>query len=166
MSKAGLKAGLIGGAIVAVLQLVEIIPISCVGFFICLLGWATYVGAGVLAAYWLPIPRSAGDGAGAGAIAGVVAGILGGIFGMIVSAIQFALLGGAEAVAQIPQEIVDILEALGLGNMDIDPGMLTGGAATIVSMIGFSVICCIGGMVIAAVLGAIGGAVFASAQSE
>ena len=161
MSKAGLKAGLIGGAIVAVLQLVEIIPILCVGFFICLLSWATYVGAGVLAAYWLPIPRSAGDGAGAGAIAGVVTGILGGIFGMIVTALQFAITGGGAAIAQMPPELLDLF-----GDMDIDPGMFTSGAVTIGAVLGISAICCVGSMVIAAALGAIGGAVFASAQSE
>jgi len=161
MSKAGLKAGIIGGVIVAVLQLMGLIPIPCAGCFICLLGWAVYVGAGALAAYWLPTPRSAGDGAGAGAIAGVVTGLVGGIFGMIVSAIQFAFLGGAEVISQIPPELMDLF-----GDMDIDPGIFTGGAATIGAVLGTSALCCIGGMVLAAVLGAIGGVIFASTQSE
>jgi hypothetical protein len=162
MSKAGLKAGLIGGAIVAVLQLVGIIPIPCVGCFICLLGWATYVGAGVLAAYWLPIPRSAGDGAGAGAIAGVLTGIIGGIFGMIAAALQFAITGSSAAITQMPPELLDLF-----GDMDIDPGMFfTRGSVTIGAVLGISAICCVGSMVIAAALGAIGGAVFASMQSE
>lgn len=158
MSQTGLKAGLIGGAIVAVLQLVGIIPVPCVGCFILLLGWATYVGAGVLAAYWLPTPRSAGDGAGAGAIAGVVSGIIGGIFGMIASGIQFAIRGGSAAVlSQIPQEFLDALTEIGL-----DPAMFT----SIGAVLGIGAFCCVLGMVIAAVLGAIGGAIFASAQSE
>lgn len=156
MSKAGLKAGLIGGAIVAVLQLVGLIP--CVGCFTLLLGWATYVVAGVLAAYWLPTPRSAGDGAGAGAIAGVVTGIIGGIFGMIVAGIQFTITGGSAAVmSQIPQESLDALREAGM-----DPAMFT----NIGAVLGISAVCCVLGMAIAAALGAIGGAVFAAVQSE
>lgn len=161
MSQAGLKAGLIGGAVAAVLQLVGLIPFGCLGFFICLLILAVYVGTGVLAAYWLPIPRSAGDGAGAGAIAGVVAGIIGGIFSMIVSAIQFVITdGGAAIVSQMPPETLDILRDAG-----VNPSMFSG-AAGIGAVLAVGVLCCVGGMVFAAVLGAIGGAVFAAAQSE
>lgn len=158
MSKAGLKAGLIGGGIAAVLQLLGLIPIPCLGCFLCLVMLAVYVGAGVLAAFWLPVPRSAGDGAGAGAIAGVVSGIIGGILGMIVSAIQFAIIGGSAAIlSQIPQESLDALRDAG-----VDPGTFT----SIGAVIGAGALCCVGGMVIAAALGAVGGAVFAAAQSD
>jgi len=161
MSKAGLKAGLIGGGIVAVLQLLGLIPIPCLGCFLCLVILAVYVGAGVLAAFWLPIPRSAGDGAGAGAIAGVVAGIIGGVLGMIVSAIQFAITGGGAAImSQIPQESLDALRDAG-----VDPGLFTG-ATSIGAVIGVGALCCVGSMVIAAALGAVGGAVFAGMQSD
>jgi len=158
MSKAGLKAGLVGGGIVAVLQLLGLIPIPCLGCTLCLIILAVYVGAGVLAAFWLPIPRSAGDGAGAGAIAGVVSGIIGGVFGMIVSAIQFAITGGSAAIlSQIPQESLDALRDVG-----VDPGMFT----SIGAVIGIGALCCVGSMVIAAALGAVGGAVFAAMQSD
>lgn len=156
MSKAGLKAGLIGGAIVAVLQLLGLIP--CVGCFTWILAWITYAGAGVLAAYWLPTPRSAGDGAGAGAIAGVVTGIVDGIFGTIADGIQFAISGGSAAIlSQLPQEYLDTLTEAGL-----DPAMFT----SLGAVLGISTFCCVVGMILAAVLGAIGGAIFASVQSE
>jgi hypothetical protein len=155
MSQAGLKAGLIGGAIVAVLQLVGLIP--CVGCITWLLGWAIYVGAGVLAAFWLPAPRSTGDGAGAGAIAGAITGVIGGIFGMIASGIQFAFTDSAAILSQIPQESLDALRDVGM-----DPAMFTSIGFTL----GVSAFCCLVGMVIAVVLGAIGGAIFAAVQSE
>jgi hypothetical protein len=158
MSRAGLKAGLIGGAIVAVLQLAGFITSDCLGYFVCIFGWATYAGAGVLAAYWLPIPRSVGDGAGAGAIAGLVTGVIGGISNMIVSGLQFAITGGSAAIlSQIPQESLDAIRDAGL-----DPAMFTG----IGFVLSVGAFCCLVGMVIAVALGAIGGAVFAAVQSE
>jgi len=161
VSKAGLKAGLIGGAVVAVLQLLGLVPIPCLGCFLCLVMFAVYVGAGALAAYWLPVPRTTGDGAGAGAIAGVVTGIIGGILGMIVSAIQFTITGGGAAIlSQIPQESLDALRDAG-----VDPSWLTG-ATSIGAAVGVGAICCVVGMVIAAALGAVGGAVLAGVQSD
>ena len=86
MMSASLKAGLIGGAIALVLSVVAgIIP--CVGCITSVLMLLVYVGAGALAAFWLPAPRSAGPGAGAGAIAGVITSLVGGVVSMIVSAI-------------------------------------------------------------------------------
>ena len=155
MSKAGLKAGLVGGAVMFVLQLIGLIP--CAGCFTWILGFAAYAGAGVLAAYWLPTPRSAGDGAGAGAIAGILSGVIGGIFGMILSGIQFALTDSAAIMSQIPQESLDAMREAGM-----NPEMFA--SAGFVLLIGS--LCCVIGMVIAAVLGAIGGAIFASVQSE
>ena len=161
MSQAGLKAGLIGGAIIAVLQLVGLIPNIFLSCCTCLVILAACVGTGVLAAYWLPIPRSAGDGAGAGAIAGVVAGIIAGIFGMIITALQFVIFGGTAGVlARMPPEFFDAMRDAGM-----DPNTF-GGAASIGGVIGASALCCIVGMVFAAVLGAIGGAILAAMQSE
>ncbi len=161
MSQAGLKAGLIGGVIVAVLQMLGLIQITCVLCALCLLILATYVGTGALAGFWLPIPRRAGDGAGAGAIAGVVTGVIHGIFGMIISAIQFVITGGSAAVlSQMPQESLDALNELGM-----DPSLFTG-AASIGGVLLLGALCCVFYIVLAAVLGAIGGAVFAAVQSE
>jgi len=158
MSQAGLKAGVIGGVIVAVLQLVGLIPTVCLGCFVWIFTWITYLGAGALAAYWLPTPRTAGDGAGTGAIAGIVTAIIGGVFGMIVSGIQFAISGGSAAImAQIPQESLDMLRDAGL-----DPATFT----SLGFVLGASALCCVVGIVLAAVLGAIGGAILAAAQKE
>lgn len=153
MSQAGLKAGLVGGA-VAVLVAVLGAVVPCFG---CL-SWVVYVGAGALAAYWLTPPRSAGDGAGAGAIAGVIAGLVGGIVSTIMAAVMFAIRGGtAAALGQIPPDVMQ-----GLYEAGIDPSMF----ASIGGVVGISAVCCVIGFIIAAVLGAIGGAIFAAVKSE
>ncbi len=139
-----LKAGLAGGSVVAVLQLVGLIP--CVGCLTSLLSWVTHVGAGVLSAYWLPIPRSAG----VGALAGLVTGIIGGIFGMVASGIQFAITDSASVLSQIPQESLDALTAAGM-NL---PTYNSIGAVIVVGAL-----CWVVGMIIGAVLGAISGRV-------
>ena len=159
MLQAGIKGGLVGGAIAAVLQFAGLI--QCVGCFTCFLVYVVYVAAGVLAAYWLPIPRSAGDGAGAGALAGVLAGVIGGIFGMMASAVQFLFLDGSQAISQLPQEFWDMF-----GDMDIDPNMFASAEVTIGAVLISGTLCCVVGMVIAAVLGALGGAVFAAAKTD
>jgi hypothetical protein len=152
---AGLKAGLIGGAIVAVLQFAGLIP--CVDCFTWLLALVVYVGAGVLAAYWLPAPRDAGGGAGAGAVAGVVSAIIGGIFGMIASGIQFVLTDTAAILAQMPEESLRALRDAGM-----DPQVFTSLEFTLAA----SGVCCVVVIFIAAVLGALGGGVFAAMQNE
>ena len=153
MSQAGLKAGLVGGAVAVVVAVLGAV-IPCLG---CL-SWLVYIGAGALAAYWLAPPRSAGDGAGAGAIAGVVTGIIGGIVSTIMAAVMFAIKGGATAVTgQIPPDVMRQLAEAG-----IDPTIF----ASIGGVIGISAVCCIVGFIIAAILGAIGGAIFAAVKSE
>jgi len=155
MSNQGLKAGLIGGAVVAVLQFVGLIPF--VGCCTWLLVFLAYLGAGALAAYWLTPPRTAGGGAGVGAVAGLVTAIIGGIFGMIATGLQFALTDTASILAQMPRESLDALRDAGM-----DPALFT----SPVMGIAVSGVCCLVGMVIAAALGAIGGAIFAAVRSE
>ena len=159
MTQAGLKAGAVGAGAVIVLNLIGLIP--CVGCFTCILGLLAYVGAGALAAYWLPPVRTAGEGAGAGAIAGVVVGIVGGIVNMVISALQFAISGGPGAMmgqmSQLPPEVMSQLYEAGL-----DPMMF----ASIGGVLGVSAVCCVIGFVLAAVLGAIGGVLFAAVKPE
>lgn len=156
MSKAGLKAGLVGAVVAAVLSLLSLVP--CLGCVTGILGLLWYVGVGVLAAYWLEPPRTTGDGAGAGAIAGVITGLVGGVVGMIVGAIQFSTAGGpASVMSQIPPEALRQLQDAG-----IDPGMF----ASIGGVLGVSAVCCVFGLVLAAVLGAVGGAIMAAARSD
>jgi hypothetical protein len=159
MTQAGLKAGAVGAGVIVVLNLIGLIP--CVGCFTCILGLLAYVGVGALAAYWLPPVRTAGEGAGAGAIAGVVAGIVSGIVNMIIAAVQFAISGGPGAMMQqmrqLPPEVMNQLYEAG-----VDPALF----ASIGGVIGISAACCVIGFILAAVLGAIGGVIFAAAKPE
>ena len=67
-----LKAGLLGAAVVVVLQVLGIIP--CVGCVTWILTYVAYGCFGALAAYWLPPRRMPGPAAGQGALAGAIAG--------------------------------------------------------------------------------------------
>jgi len=156
MSNPGVKAGLVGAAVAVLLSLLRIVP--CIGCIASILGLALYVGAGVLAAYWLTPPRTTGDGAGAGAIAGLITALAGGIVSIVVGAVQFTLMGGPAAVMRdIPPESLRQLEQAG-----IDPNLFV----SLGGIIGIEATCCLAGLVIAAVLGAIGGMIMASAKSN
>jgi hypothetical protein len=156
MSKAGLRAGLVGAVVAAVLSLLGLVP--CLGCIASILGLLWYVGVGVLAAYWLQPPRTTGEGAGAGAIAGLITALVGGVVGMIVGAVQFTIAGGPRAILnQIPPEALRQLRDAG-----IDPRMF----ASMGWVIGVGAICCGFGLVLAAVLGAGGGAVMAAAKPD
>jgi hypothetical protein len=159
MTQAGLKAGAVGAGVIIVLNLIGLIP--CVGCIAGILGLLAYVGAGALAAYWLPPVRTAGEGAGAGAIAGVVAGIVGGIVNIIIAALRFVISGGPGAamrqMGQVPPEVMRQLYDAGL-----DPRLF----ASIGGVIGLSAVCCVFGFVLAAILGAIGGIIFAAVKPD
>ncbi len=156
MSNPGVKAGLVGAAVAVLLSLLRLVP--CVGCIASILGLALYVGAGVLAAYWLTPPRTTGDGAGAGAIAGLITALAGGVVNVVVGAIQFTLMGGQAALMnQIPPESLRQLEQAG-----IDPRIFV----SLGGIVGIEATCCVAGLVIAAVLGAIGGMIMASAKSN
>jgi hypothetical protein len=156
MSNPGVKAGLVGAAVAVLLSLLRLVP--CIGCIASILGLALYVGAGVLAAYWLTPPRTTGDGAGAGAIAGLITALAGGVVNIVVGAIQFTLMGGQAAVLhEIPPESLRQLEQAG-----IDPRIFV----SLGGIVGIEATCCVAGLVIAAVLGAIGGMIMASAKSN
>jgi hypothetical protein len=150
-----LKAGLVGAAVLVVLNLLGMI--SWVGLITCCLGLLAYVGIGALAAYWLPPVRDAGQGAGQGALAAVLAALIGGIVNTIGSTIQMAVTDTAALLSQIPPESLQQLEQMG-----IDPAALTG--PTSGAIVGST--CCVGGLILAAILGAIGGAVFAGIRPD
>jgi hypothetical protein len=150
-----LKAGLIGAAVVTGLNLLGLIP--CVGLFTCLLGLLAYVGVGALAAYWMPPLRMAGPAAGQGALAAALAALIGGIVNAVIMTIQMAITDTASILSQIPAETMQQLEQAG-----IDPSMFVGPGAGV--MIGS--VCCLGGLIFAAILGAVGGAVFAAIKSD
>jgi hypothetical protein len=156
--KAGLKAGLIGAAIALVLTLLSQVP--AVGCVCCGLTWLAYAGIGALAGFFLTPPRDAGTGAGAGAIAGLISGAVSGIVWIIILAIQTLLIGPGEFVSALDPEQLRQLTELG-----IDPKVFaaftgTGGVALAGGM------CCLTGLAIGAVFGAVGGAIFAAVQPD
>lgn len=156
--KAGLKAGLIGAAVILVMTLLNQIP--GVGCFCCPLTFLVYAGIGALAGFFLIPPRTAGTGAGAGAIAGLISGAISGLVWSIVMAIQMALAGPGEIMSYIDPRQMQQLTELG-----IDPEMFTmfsgvGGVAITGGL------CCLTGLAAGAGLGAIGGAIFAAVKAD
>jgi len=146
----GLKAGGIGAAIAVVLTLLGQIPlIGCCTFILTLVLW---VGVGVLAGYFNskanPM-QTAGEAAQSGAVAGVITGLAGGLVATIISAIQLASGGTAQVLSQIPPEQLRQLRDVG-----VDPAIL-GGVGGVAAIVGC---CCIVGPLLAAALGAGGGA--------
>jgi hypothetical protein len=150
-----LKAGLIGAVVLVVLNVLGLIP--CVGAITCTLGVLAYAGIGALAAYWLPPVRMAGQGAGQGAVAAVVAALAGGIVNMIIATIQMAVTDTAAILSQIPAESLRQLEQVG-----VDPALFVGPTAGVM----FGGVCCFGGLILAAIMGAIGGGIFAAVKPD
>jgi len=146
-----LKAGLIGGGVLIVLQLIGLIPfLGCVTLPLILV---VYIVIGALAASYLPPIRQVGQGAGQGVLAALIAQLMGGIIGLIIAIIQAASGATANFLSQVPPGTLQQLRDAG-----IPPHMLVG---TVGASICGSV-CCVAGIVIAAMLGAIGGAIYAA----
>ncbi len=161
VAKAGLKAGLIGAAVLLVLTLLNLIKLPEVLACICCGAQVVaYLGAGVLAGLFLKPPRNAGAGAGAGAIAGVVSGLVAAVAQTVVMAVQWGTVGSESILSSLDPATLQQLTQLG-----IDPQMLAsfsgaGGVALASAM------CCAGSLAIGAALGAIGGAIFGAAKSN
>ena len=162
---AWLKAGLIGGAILFVLDLIGQIPIICCCTPLLML--LVYIAVGVMAASYMPPPRDTGTAAGQGALAVVVASFIGGLINLIISLIR-AAFWSTTTVGQVWTEIPPDVRYM-LRDMGIEPefisefGNFTGSLAG-TTMCGS--ICCLGGIIIAAMLGAIGAAIYAASKSE
>jgi hypothetical protein len=150
-----LKAGLIGAAVIVVLNFVELIP----GAVCCtwLPEWVMLGCVGALAAYWMTPPRTAGPAAGQGALAGLVAAAIGGVVGVFLAVASSALFGAAQALSQVPPEFLREMQRSG-----IDPDLFLGPIGAGV----FSTICCTIGLAIAAGLGALGGVIFAAIRPK
>ena len=84
--KAGLKAGLIGMAVMLVLTgLNQVLPMTGAWVWVsCGVSSLLYTGIGVLAGFFLAPPRTAGKGAGAGAIAGLISSAVSGVVSYII----------------------------------------------------------------------------------
>jgi hypothetical protein len=149
-----LKAGLIGGVILLLLDVVIQIPIlGCCGWFLTLFA---YIGIGAMAAHYTARPRNTGKATKDGAIAAVVAAFFGGVFNFIFGLMRVAVLqaaGQGDILAQIPPEL-----RYQLRDMGISPEFFGGiGGVSVCNSV-----CCLTGIFIAAILGAIGGAIYAS----
>lgn len=152
-----LKAGGIGAAILIVLNLLSLIPcVGCLTFFVQL---AVYVVIGILAVRFMVMPRNVNSGATNGAVATLAAALVAGLVGVLINAAYFAVTGSAQmfqALSELPPEQLAALSEAG-----IDPSILAGGVG-IAGVLGLSVICCGLWAVFAALLGAGGGAFWAS----
>jgi hypothetical protein len=150
-----LKAGLIGGAGLIVLDLLGIIP--CVWPIACVLGLFAYIAVGVLAAYWMPPRREAGSAAGQGAMAAALAALISGVVSTVITTVQMAVTDTSAVLSQLPAESLQQLQEAG-----VDPSLFMGpgfGAA-------IGSLCCVAGLILAAILGAVGGAVFAGLRPD
>lgn len=156
--KAGLKAGLIGAAVMLVTTLLSQIP--GVGCVCCPLSLLVYAAIGALGGFFLTPPRTAGTGAGAGAIAGLISGAVSGLVWIIVMAVQIALGGAGDITSAIDPEVMRELIELGIDPETFAIFSGVGGVALGGGM------CCLTGLVIGAGLGAVGGAIFAAVKSD
>jgi hypothetical protein len=153
-----LKAGLIGTIVLIVVVLAGLIPV--VGVLCCLSWPVVYAGVGMLAATFVPPRRDAGRAAGQGALAAALAALAGGLANTLLTVLQFTGVTSADVLSQLPPGFLEQFKQLGgdptLIDRLISPAgaLLTGG------------LCCGTMIVLAAVLGAIGGAVFAAIKPE
>ena len=155
--KPGVKAGLVGGAILVALGLLGLVPvISCLSMPLQLLG---YIGIGMLAGFWMAPRREGGRAAGQGAIAGLMAAAIGGLVSIVLAPVGLAISGGPQAILrQFPAESLQALESAGVDpNAIFNPG----------TMAGLTAICCVPvGLLVGAGLGALGGLILAGIKPE
>jgi hypothetical protein len=157
MKSPALKAGLVGAAILLVVNLLSLIPvIGCISLTLELLA---YLAIGALAGFWLTPRRETGRAAGQGALAGLLASVIGGLVRTALTPLSMRLSGGTQALlSQLPPETLQQLQQAG-----IDPNTLLGGG----TMAGLTLLCCLPLMLlVGAGLGALGGLIFAAAKPD
>lgn len=157
-----LKAGLIGGAVLAFIGLLltffgQSVGLGC-GF--TLLALLAFAGTGALTAYWMPPIREAGRAAGQGAGAAVLAQAIGGIAFTIFGFIQTSLVDTADVISTIDPALLDQMVEMGV-DVQVLESML-GPAGALLS----GSFCCVGGLIFAAILGAVGGALYAAIKPD
>lgn len=152
-----LKAGLIGAAVMVVLSLLSIVPfLSCLAFP---LQFLAYLGAGALAAAYMLPRRETGPAAGQGALAGLMAGLASGLISLVLTPASLAMQGGASAIInQLPPDMLQQFEQVG-----VDPSQILN-TGTITGVTG---LCCLPtGLIVGAILGALGGLIYASIKPD
>lgn len=146
----GLKAGAIGAGVAIILTLLGLIPL--IGCCVSILTLVLWIAVGVLAGYFgskSGPALTAGEGAKAGAVAGAITALGGGIVSTLISIVRVALGQTTQALSQIPPDQLRQLRDAG-----IDPALFTSAGG----VIGIASCCCVLGILIAAALGAGGGA--------
>ena len=157
-----LKAGFVGGVALALIYLVltffaQTTGLGCGFAFLALLAFA---GAGALAAYWMPPTREVGRAAGHGAAAATVGQLIGGVVFTILTVIQFSMIDTADVISSMDPTLLDQLAAAGY-DLDAFETMLGPASALLAGSF-----CCVGGLIFAAILGAVGGALLAAIKPE
>lgn len=156
MNQPWLRAGLIGAGTLIVVNLLGLV----IGFgLLSLLLLIALAGAGALAASFIPPRRQVSRGAGQGALAGLMSGLAGGITYSVMFGAGISAAGGVQGlVDQLPAQLLDQYRQMG-----VDPAtVLSGGILTMVL-----VLCCLPTFVgLGALLGALGGAIFAGIKPE
>jgi hypothetical protein len=149
--RAGLRAGLIGAAVMIVVTVVNRLvgTSGALVYVSCAISLLLYAGVGLLAAFLHVPPRTPRQGATAGAIAGLISGGIAGIVGVAILAVQMSGGGGIPGVS--PEQMQQLLES------GIDPTLL----ASIGAVCGL-----FGGLAVGAGAAAGGGAVLAALNPD
>ena len=156
-----LKSGLIGALALLIINLFELIttfliplagcctfPLTLIAFFV----------VGLLAAYWMEAPREAGPAAGQGALAALIAGIVNGILVLLSAIVQTSLVDMSTYMQQLPLEVMgEFMRTTG-----VSPNLLFGVGGGVI----FGSLCCSVEIILAAALGAFGGAIYAAIKSD
>ncbi len=152
IGKAGLKAGLIGGIVLAVIVVINqlwLVHIAQVfGWIVCGINLLIYLATGVWAAALLAPPRTTGDGAKAGAIAGVLCSFLSGVVSLALTAYLLATTG---VLPGVPPEQMELLQQSG-GSMNM-----------LIVFSGVGMVC---GLLVGIGITAVGGAIYAALKPD
>ena len=156
-----LKAGLIGGALLALFTALSWaslflppVPQSVLSCCACVVFLILYPAVGVLAGTWLTPPRTAGAGAKEGALAGLVAGILDSVATLVVAGIALLLGASEKYLAQIPPEFMPLIEDSGAMVLLSPVGLLAVTVCSVPIFLMLAVGCAaLGGLVYASISG-------------
>jgi hypothetical protein len=126
--KAGLKAGLIGLAVLlASTVITQLVPMSIgLTYAVCGINTLIFGCIGVLAGVFLSPPRTPRGGAGAGAIAGLVSALINGVIGSVITAVRLARGMGLPGVD--PQQVQQLADSGMNPIVFVVPGLICGAA--------------------------------------